>query len=59
MSRLNKSSPEISVAEVLSPFKMAEWLKLTPAERVRRSWALRERLPDLRAVHDRKLFPKP
>jgi hypothetical protein len=48
-----------SDGEILSPFKAAEWLELKPAERLRRSWALRRRLPDIRAVHDRKLFPKP
>jgi hypothetical protein len=51
--------PRPSAAEALSPFKSARWLELSPAERLRRSWALRKRLPDLRAVHDRKLFPKP
>lgn len=48
---------ETSVA--LSPYKMVEWLSLTPAERLQRSWALRERLVDPQAVHDRKLFPSP
>jgi|GEM_PF-1438453 len=48
---------EPSVA--LSPYKMVEWLSLTPAERLQRSWALRERLVDPQAVHDRKLFPSP
>jgi len=43
----------------LSPFKTEAWQKLSPRERLRRSWAMRRRLPDLRAVHDRKLFPKP
>jgi probable rRNA maturation factor len=35
------------------------WEALTPAERMRRSWAMRSRLPDPRAVHDEKLFPRP
>lgn len=35
------------------------WLELTPAERLRRSWALRKRLRDPQAVHDAKLFPRP
>jgi hypothetical protein len=45
--------------EPISPYKASVWQQLTPRERLRRSWALRSRLPDLRAVHDRKLFPKP
>ena len=49
----------LTLREAQSPYKAGEWLRLTPAERLRRSWALRSRLPDLRAVHDRKLFPKP
>ncbi|MFH1706635.1 MAG: hypothetical protein ABIF71_01770 [Planctomycetota bacterium] len=43
----------------LAPFKHDEWIRLTPAERLERSWRLRSRIPDIRAVHDRKLFPKP
>jgi hypothetical protein len=35
------------------------WLRLSPAERLRRSWALRRRLPNLQRVHDEKLFPRP
>jgi len=46
-------------SEAQSPYKAAVWRELTPRERLRRSWAMRARLPDLRAVHDRKLFPHP
>jgi hypothetical protein len=35
------------------------WLKLSPAERLRRSWRLRRRLPHPKRVHDEKLFPRP
>ena len=35
------------------------WLKFTPRERLRRSWELRRRIKDLKAVHDKKIFPKP
>lgn len=35
------------------------WEELAPAERLRRSWKLRERLPDPERVHDEKLFPRP
>jgi hypothetical protein len=43
----------------LSPFKRIAWRELTPRERLRRSWALRARLKDAAAAHDRKLFPAP
>lgn len=61
METVNRSNPlpRLAATEALSPFKAVHWLQLTPAERLRRSWALRKRLPDVRAVHDRKLFPKP
>ncbi len=36
-----------------------DWVELTPAERLRRSWAMRARLPDLEAFQDEKLFPRP
>ena len=39
-------------AEALSPFKQEVWLKLTPGERMRRL------IPNIKEVHDRKLFPK-
>ena len=37
---------------------LAEWVSLSPAERLRRSWRLRRRIPDLAAVHDAKTFPE-
>jgi hypothetical protein len=49
----------LRMAEAVSPYKADVWRRLTPAERLRRSWQMRSRLPDLKAVHDRKLFPKP
>ena len=49
----------LSANEAISPYKAVVWRQLTPRERLRRSWELRSRLPDPRAVHDRKLFPKP
>ena len=49
----------LSLGEAVSPYHAQVWHQLTPGERLRRSWALRSRLPDLQAVHDRKLFPKP
>ena len=51
--------PVGDMADALSPFKRDAWQKLSPAERLDRSWKLRERIPDPVAVHDRKLFPKP
>ena len=36
-----------------------DWMALTPAERLRRSCAMLASVPDLRALHDAKLFPKP
>jgi hypothetical protein len=51
--------PPLSLSEAVSPYAAEVWRQLTPRERLRRSWNLRSRLPDLQAVHDRKLFPKP
>lgn len=34
------------------------WRSLTPAERLRRSWRMRARLPNLQAVHDAKSLPQ-
>jgi hypothetical protein len=49
----------MKLGESVSPYKADVWRRLTPRERLRRSWQMRSRLPDLKAVHDRKLFPKP
>lgn len=43
--------------DVVSPFEKEVWEKYTPAERLARSWAMRDRIPDLQAWHDAKLFP--
>jgi hypothetical protein len=53
------ATPALKLAEAVSPYKTDVWRRLTPRERLRRSWQMRSRLPDLQAVHDRKLFPKP
>ncbi len=55
----NSAGQSVKISEALSPYKAARWRQLTPRERLRRSWAMRSRLVDPRAAHDRKLFPKP
>lgn len=49
---------ELATEEELNPYLEA-WLALTPAERLLRSWEMRHRLVNPRAVHDEKLFPRP
>ena len=56
---LGAATATMRLAEAVSPYKADVWRHLTPRERLRRSWQMRSRLPDLKAVHDRKLFPKP
>ncbi|MBC8243192.1 MAG: hypothetical protein H8E20_02260 [Verrucomicrobia bacterium] len=46
-------------AVALSPFKADAWQRLTPRERLRRSWAMRARLKDPQAAHDRKFLLQP
>jgi hypothetical protein len=45
--------------DVPAPFKQETWLKLTPGERMRRSLRMRRLIPNIKELHDRKLFPKP
>jgi hypothetical protein len=52
-------SSSLTLNEAQAPYKADVWRKLTPGERLRRSWQMRSRIPDLQAVHDRKLFPQP
>ena len=59
MFMTTKPERGLTLNESQSPYKADVWRKLTPRERLRRSWAMRSRLPNPRAVHDRKLFPKP
>jgi hypothetical protein len=56
---MRKQPADLALREASSPYKAAVWTRLTPRERLRRSWAMRARLPDPQAAHDRKLFPKP
>lgn len=37
---------------------LAGWMSLTPRQRLRRSWSMRQRVKDLEALHDAKTFPK-
>ena len=37
-----------------SSFKFSVWIKLTPRERLRKSWSMREQLPNPQATHDQK-----
>jgi hypothetical protein len=57
--RESNDDQPMRLSETPLPYKAVVWRKLTPAERLRRSWEMRSRLPNPRAVHDRKLFPKP
>ena len=54
-----RTAADLKPAEAVSPYQADVWRRLSPRERLRRSWQMRSRLPDLQAVHDRKLFPKP
>jgi hypothetical protein len=56
---LSQDSDSVLMRESLEPYKAQVWRSLTPRERLRRSWKMRNQLPDPRAVHDQKLFPKP
>ena len=35
------------------------WLKLTPGQRLARSWRMRRLLPDPEKAHDAKIWPRP
>jgi hypothetical protein len=59
VEKLGPQEGAASLREVPSPYKTDVWRHLAPGERLRRSWQMRSRLPDLKAAHDRKLFPKP
>ena len=55
----NRETQDLALDEAQSPYKADVWRRLSPRERLHRSWQMRSRLRDLKAVHDRKLFPKP
>ena len=57
--KTDEATAPITLEEAVSPYKAEVWRHLTPGERLRRSWAMRSRIPDLKALHDSKLFPKP
>ena len=57
--KVDATTATMNLSDAVSPYKAEVWRRLTPRERLRRSWQMRARIPDLKAVHDRKLFPKP
>jgi hypothetical protein len=57
--KIDTATSNITIGDALSPYKTDVWRRLTPRERLRRSWEMRSRIPDLKALHDSKLFPKP
>ena len=59
LQSINATPAPLNLSETVSPYKVEVWRHLTPRERLRRSWQMRSRISDLKAVHDRKLFPKP
>jgi hypothetical protein len=59
MKRLKPMANTMFFAGALSPFKQEVWLRLTPCERMRRSLRMLRLVPNIKEVHDRKLFPKP
>jgi len=59
MKRLQSMTDAATLAGALSPFKQEVWIKLTPCERMRRSLRMLRLIPNVKELHDRKLFPKP
>lgn len=59
MKCLKPTANAMFLAGILSPFKEEIWLKLTPCERMRRSLHMLRLIPNIKEVHDCKLFPKP
>jgi hypothetical protein len=48
---------QTTMASAPATYARLTWERLSPAERLRRSWQLRRRLPSLQRVHDAKLLP--
>jgi len=57
--KVDAATAQMKLGKALSPSKAQVWRHLTPGERLHRSWQMRSRIPDWKAVPDRKLFPKP
>lgn len=56
---MSEETKPARLRDAISPYKAEVWRRLSPRERLRRSWQMRSRIRDPKAVHDRKLFPKP
>src|SRR5262245_44155715 len=52
-----RSKPPIPAATLPDPY-WEQWVSLTPAQRLRRSWRLRLRLRNLKMSHDAKTLPQ-
>lgn len=46
-------------ADCLTPHQRTVWLLLSPFERLKRVLVMRLQLKNIRAIHDKKLFPQP
>jgi len=53
----NQSIDVDLMAQALAPFKHDAWRMMTPFERMRRCLRMRRLIPNLRKIHDQKLFP--
>jgi hypothetical protein len=51
-----KQTKEINL---LPTYQIQTWIKFSPCQRLRRSWALRKRIKNLKEIHDKKIFPSP
>jgi hypothetical protein len=55
--KARSTEPLIPSDAAWDPFR-SDWLKLTPGQRLIRSWRLRKRIKDLEAAHDEKSLPR-
>ena len=53
----NGSLPQNLEIEGADPY-LQDWMALTPAVRLRRSWRMRRRLTGAARLHDAKTFPE-
>ena len=53
----NKPIDAVLTAQALAPFKHDAWRAMSPAERMRRCLRMRRLIPNLKKIHDQKLFP--
>ena len=59
MSKKKKTDSRKIEIEFTNSHQRTIWSKISASERLQYSWNMRKLIKDIRAIHDKKIFPTP